>query len=74
MESFKNRLKINGYTNSDVNTITGKPRRKNNPSKNISDSPLFLSVPFISDPLDNKIKNVFKRMNVEVIVSHRSQT
>ena len=52
-----------------------RPKPPSNSShKDLGESTFFFSVPFVSDRMDYSLTNLFKKMVIRVIISHRCRT
>ena len=69
---FKRILKLNGYSNKFIQNNTklrghNKPRENNRPT-------FYISLPYISDSIERKIKNIFRKENINIRVHRRPRT
>jgi hypothetical protein len=68
--NFINRLVRNGHKTNDLmrikNRVAQNPRSVTNPNQTF-----FLSIPFLSDTIESKIKNSLKDLGLKVLISHK---
>lgn len=75
--NFDQVLKLNGYPENIIKKsyeIKNKRDKKNNKKNKNDEKPHYLSIPFISNSFNASIRNVFKKENINVRLSHRSNT
>lgn len=69
---FKNVLKLNDYPPSFIDACNVNPSRRRQSSRRKDKHFFYLRVPFLSDYINCKITNIFKKYNLPVRTYHRS--
>jgi hypothetical protein len=76
MGKFDQRLKRNGFSDEQLKQIRKKTRRRSqgelSPVNNLGS--FFFSVPFVSDSINGRIRKMFKRAGVNVILVHKGRS
>ena len=73
LNTFDDNLRLNGYTE---NTIE-KTKHPQNPQQNRQPGNTewsYLKIPYISERLNHKITNIFRKENILVCIAHKSHT
>ena len=70
VNSFKERMKINGYPENFLHK-TNKNRR---PKRIEPSKPIYFEFPFINDKIDHKIKTIFRQLDLPVRLFRKSNT
>jgi len=68
LNKFREHLISRGYTHNFLNAVENKPQRRARNNNNT----FYLNLPFISDTIDRKIKNLFRRKNINVRITRSS--
>ncbi|KXJ07703.1 hypothetical protein AC249_AIPGENE18080 [Exaiptasia diaphana] len=75
---FDEILKGNGYPPNFINEtkLEAKQRtmEQHHPNDTNPDKWLYFSIPYISDSLDRRLKNIFRKEGLNVRIAHKSQT
>ncbi len=75
LSDFERRLKINGFPpGSLLAAQRQRQRRKHGQQSQQQQRPFYLSIPFLSDSVNTKLKRIFNQEGVPIRIVHRSKT
>jgi hypothetical protein len=72
---FEERLKRNGFNEMDIQKTRG-PKKRSGRGKSYScfnETPFFFSVPFVSDALNGRLRRMFLKAGVKVVIAHKGR-
>jgi len=78
MIEFDRRLKSNGFRRVDVEKMERRMSRKRrsveSESSFVNNAPFFFSVPFVSDPVNGRLRKLFRKNGIHVIIALKGRT
>ena len=77
MDKLDAKLRRNGYKQREITeTTTRRYRKHENQSQQACQTrkPFFFSAPFVNDAIDHKLKRLFKKMKIPVLIAHKGRT
>ena len=75
LHDFKKTLELNDYQPQEIHNLMHEKKKKHKVIYNKPENkPFYYEIPFISDKIDNKIRSIFKKENLNVKIYHKSKT
>lgn len=73
LNTFEDILRLNGYPENSIEE-SKRPQHHQRNSQPANTEWTYLKIPYISDRLNHRITNIFKKENIPVRISHKSYT
>ena len=74
LAKFEQRLERNGFSEKQIQKSRKRQDRRGKSHSCFNDNPFFLSVPFVSDALNGRLRKMFLKAGVKVVIAHKGRS